>query len=57
MRMLLQESLGTRQFSRWSMALVRRDDLSEEMRLLHRDGCDNVAQARLLIQRLTVDGA
>ena len=51
-RLLLQDSIETRQFARWSMGLVRRDDLSEEMRLLHRDGCENPAHARLLIQRL-----
>lgn len=52
MRMLLQDSIERRQFVRWSMRLVRRDDMAEEMRLLHRDGCENNAQARRLIQQL-----
>jgi len=38
------------------MGLVRRDDLSEEMRLLHQDGCENSSHARLLIQRLMTTG-
>jgi hypothetical protein len=55
MRLLLQDSIERRQFARWSMRLVRRDDMSEEMRLLHRDGCENNAQARRLIQQLMAD--
>jgi hypothetical protein len=52
LRMLLQETIVTRQFSRWSMGLIRRDDMSEQMRVLHRDGCENKAQARRTIQML-----
>ncbi len=52
MRSLLQDSIERRQFSRWSMGLVRRDDMAEQMKTLHRDGCTNNAQARLMIQQL-----
>ena len=52
MRVLLQDAIVTRQFSRWSMGLIRRDDLTEDMRTLHREGCTNNAQARRLVQLL-----
>ena len=52
LRSLLQDSIELRQFSRWSMGLVRRDDMAEQMRIAHRDGCANNATARQLIQQL-----
>ena len=52
LRMLLEDSIGIRQFSRWSMGLIRRDDMAEEMHQLHRDGTENNAQARAMIQQL-----
>lgn len=51
-RVLLQESVVTRQFSRWSMGLVRRDDMADEMRAAHQQGCANRAEARRLIEVL-----
>ena len=51
-RMLLQDAIGTRQFARWSMGLIRRDDMAEEMQRLHRDGTGSNAQARRMIQQL-----
>ena len=51
-RLLLQDAIATRQFSRWSMGLVRRDDMADEMRQLHVDGCDNDPAARRMIQQL-----
>ncbi len=51
-RSLLQDSIERRQFARWSMGLVRRDDMAGEMRALHREGCANNAQARQMIQQL-----
>lgn len=52
LRSLLQDSIERRQFSRWSMGLVRRDDMAEQMLVAHRDGCANNATARQLIQQL-----
>ncbi len=51
-RMLLQDAIGTRQFARWSMGLIRRDDMADEMHRLHRDGTGGNAQARRMIQQL-----
>lgn len=51
-RVLLEEHVVKRQFSRWAMGLVRRDDKAEEMRQLHREGCADEAQARALISTL-----
>lgn len=51
-RVLLEEPIVTRQFARWAMGLVRRDDMTETMRLLHRDGCADKSRARALIQSL-----
>jgi len=51
-RVLLEEPIVTRQFARWAMGLVRRDDMVEQMRLLHRDGCADEAKARALIASL-----
>lgn len=51
-RMLLQDSIETRQFSNWSMGLIQRDDMAEDMRVAHQDGCTNLAQARHLIRKL-----
>jgi hypothetical protein len=50
--MLLQDAIAIRQFARWSMGLVRRDDMADEMRPLHREGSENNARARRMIQRL-----
>jgi hypothetical protein len=52
-RVLLQEPIVTRQFARWAMGLIRRDDMVEEMRLLHRDGCADEAAAHAMIASLT----
>jgi len=52
LRMLLQDAIAIRHFARWSMGLVRRDDMADEMRQLHREGSENNAQARRMIQRL-----
>ncbi len=51
-RVLLQETIVTRQFARWAMGLIRRDDMVEEMHLLHRDGCADEAKARAMIASL-----
>ena len=51
-RMLLQDSIETRQFPNWSMGLIQREDMAEEMRLAHHDGCANLALARHLIRKL-----
>ena len=51
-RTLLHESIVTRQFARWAMGLIRRDDLADLMLTLHTDGCENNAEARRLIQLL-----
>ena len=54
MRVLLHDAIHTRQFVRWSMGLVQRDDMADEMAALHSDGCENNAQARRMIRRLMV---
>ena len=54
--MLLQDAIGTRQFARWSMGLIRRDDMADEMQQLHRDGSESNAQARWMIQQLMTFG-
>lgn len=51
-RLVLQEPIRTRRFSRWAMGLVRRDDMADEMRVLHRDGCADSTLARRLIEQL-----
>lgn len=51
-RLLLQYAIGLRQFSRWSMGLIRRDDMAQEMHQLHRDGSRSNAEARWMIRRL-----
>ena len=56
-RMLLEDAIVTRQFARWSMGLVRRDDMADEMKRMHRDGCQNNAEARRLIQQLMANAA
>ena len=53
-RTLFQEAVVTRQFSRWAMGLIRRDDLADLMLSLHTNGCANNADARRLIQLLMV---
>ncbi len=52
LRVLLEEPIVQRQFSRWAMGLIRRDDMSEQMHQLHREGCADPAQARRLIRTL-----
>lgn len=52
LRILLEETIVTRQFSHWAMGLMRRDDMSDAMRALHRDGCASKAEARRLVQVL-----
>ncbi len=49
---LLQDAITTRQFPRWAMGLIRRDDMAQEMLELHRDGCEHNGQARWMIQQL-----
>jgi len=51
-RTLLEEPIQRRQFTRWAMTLVRRDDMSEAMRLAHRQGCVDDLHARRLMQAL-----
>ena len=51
-RVLLDEPIIRRQFAHWSMGLIRRDDMAEEMHRLHRDGCADEAQARAMIASL-----
>ncbi|MFL6626804.1 MAG: BLUF domain-containing protein [Burkholderiaceae bacterium] len=51
-RTLLEEPIQRRQFARWAMALVRRDDMSAAMRDAHRHGCADESQARALMQSL-----
>lgn len=52
LRVLLDEPIVTRQFARWSMGLIRRDDMAQAMQLLHREGCVDTAQARAVIASL-----
>ena len=52
LRVLLDEPIVTRQFARWSMGLIRRDDMALAMQLLHREGCVDAAQARAVIASL-----
>ncbi len=52
LRTLLLEPIQTRQFERWAMGLVRRDDMARAMRALHEDGCADEAQARRVIAML-----
>jgi hypothetical protein len=51
-RTLLQEPIEKRQFARWAMGLLRRDDMTDEMNRLHREGCADEADARRLILQL-----
>lgn len=51
-RVLLEEPIDKRQFARWAMGLLRRDDMTEEMSRLHRDGCANDAEARAVLNLL-----
>ena len=51
-RVLLEERILRRQFERWAMGLVRRDDMAEEMHRLHREGCADEAEARAMILSL-----
>jgi hypothetical protein len=51
-RTLLQEPIEKRQFARWAMGLLRRDDMTDEMNRLHREGCADEADARRLISQL-----
>jgi hypothetical protein len=50
LRILLEETIVTRQFTRCAMRLVRRDDMTDVMRALHRDGCASKAETRRLVQ-------
>ncbi len=54
-RVLLRETIVTRQFSRWAMALRRRDDVNEELLRLHRDGCESKQETLRLIGTLMRD--
>lgn len=56
-RRVLEESIERRQFARWSMGLVRRDDMAEVMHTLHRDGCENNAAARRVMQQLVASAS
>jgi hypothetical protein len=51
-RVILQEPILRRQFDRWAMGLVRRDDMAVEMQRLHQAGAMAADEARTLIQRL-----
>ena len=51
-RTLLEEPILRRQFARWSMALVRRDDMTAAIREALRHGCADESQARALMQAL-----
>ena len=55
-RLLHEESIERRRFSRWAMKLVRRDDLTEAMNRLHRDGGANTAEMQDMIRQL-IEGA
>ena len=52
MRIVLEESIERRQFARWAMGLVRRDDMAAEMAELHRVGCASPGLAHAMIDRL-----
>ncbi len=52
LRLLHDQPIERRQFSRWAMGLVRSDDLTETTNRLHRDGCESAAEMRRLIERL-----
>ncbi len=51
-RVILEEPISRRQFDRWAMGLVRRDDMAAEMQLLHQAGAMAADEARVLVQRL-----
>ncbi|MBW8756984.1 MAG: BLUF domain-containing protein [Burkholderiales bacterium] len=51
-RTLLEEPIQRRQFARWAMGLVQRDDMSAAMRDAHRHGCPDELHARRLMQAL-----
>ncbi len=51
-RRVFEDSIERRQFARWSMGLVRRDDMAEVMATLHREGSKNNSQARWVMQQL-----
>lgn len=52
LRILLEETIVTRQFPRWSMGLLRRDDMTDSLRALHLDGCATQEEAGRLLQVL-----
>lgn len=51
-RVLSQEPIVMRRFARWSMRLVNITDLSDELRLLHREGTKGGERVRQLVQAL-----
>lgn len=51
-RVLLEQLTERRQFEGWAMALVERDDMADEMALLHRHGGINGAAMNDVIRRL-----
>lgn len=51
-RILLEESISQRQFERWAMGLIRRDDLAAELKAWHRGGPVDAAAAYAVIKRL-----
>jgi hypothetical protein len=55
-RLLHEEPIERRRFSRWAMELVRRDDLTDAMNRLHRDGGDNTTEMHDMIRQL-LEGA
>lgn len=51
-RVFLDEPITHRQFARWSMGLVRRDDMADEMRTLYAQGAASVEEIHGWIDRL-----
>lgn len=52
LRVLLEEPIVTRQFARWSMGLIQRDDMAPQMERLQREGCVDATEARAVIASL-----
>ena len=51
-RVLSQEPIVTRRFARWSMRLANITDLSDELRVLHREGIKGGEGVQQLVQSL-----
>lgn len=55
-RTILDEQIVRRQFARFDMGQVNRQDVADEMLRIHADGCSTDNEARALIDRILVIG-